>query len=202
MEASRRSKDKGKRKVGVALVCLTGDPSGGYGPRGSVWLRSVSPLPLWILLRSFDPIYLSLQRVRQRETEENTYTKNNKPTNSICVILHFTFTVMRRMAWSNVGRWRWSPQITSFFPWTLRDILLPLLLVCMLTKTICPSHLARTCHWFAWQWRSRCTCHRCGAHLYSNKHLSLLPAARGGAGSVWLGFTVLLGESMQVCYGL
>lgn len=96
------------------------------------------------------------------------------------------------MAWRNVRRWRWSPQITSLLPWTPRA----LLLLHALTKTI----------WVIWpvfviglqtrrQRRSRCTCQRCGAHLYSNIQLSPMPAARGGACTVWLGLLPFWGNA-------
>lgn len=74
-------------------------------------------------------------------------------------------------------------KLPLLFPWTPRA----LLLLPELTKTSCLSHLASVWHWFVWQRRSRCTCQRCGAHLYSNKQLSPTPAARGGAGTVQLG---------------
>lgn len=93
---------------------------------------------------------------------------------------------MRGMAWSNVRRWRWSPQITSLFPWSPGA----LLLFSTLTKTICLCRLASARHWFVWQRRGQCTCQRCGAHLYSNKQLSPMPAARGGADSLaWVDCT-------------
>lgn len=52
--------------------------------------------------------------------------------------------------------------------------------------------------WFVWQLRSCRTCPRCGAHLYSNKEISLLPEAGGGAGTAWLGL-LHPGEKLCMC---
>lgn len=102
---------------------------------------------------------------------------------------------MMRMAWSDVSRWRQSPQITSLFPLKPKGSSPPPPPLYD-NKANLPKSLGQY-----WLVQSPCTCHRCRAHLYSNKQLSLMPAARGGAGSLaWV--TAPLGESMQVCCGL